>query len=57
MGIKQTTYQPRPDATPERERSVLAEVYALILEDHAAREAAEEASNGGDGIATEVSAE
>lgn len=53
MGIKQITYQPRSDATPERERSALAQVYALILQDHAAQKAAE--SSGPNGSVTETS--
>jgi hypothetical protein len=46
------TYTPRPDATPEAEVNVLANVYRFTLDCHAKKEAAEPAPepDGRDGI-------
>ena len=47
------TYTPRPDATPEAEVNVLANVYRFILDCHAKRMAAEpapEPDGSNDGI-------
>jgi hypothetical protein len=37
------TYMPRPDATPEAEVNMLANIYRFILDCHAKKEAAEPA--------------
>jgi hypothetical protein len=41
-------YSPRPDATPETERSALAAVYKLCFESHAKKKAAGVSSTNGD---------
>ena len=48
-------YTPLPSATPEGERSALADCYRIVLEDYDVREATE--SNGQDGITTEIQTE
>jgi hypothetical protein len=35
MSSPRITYTPRPDATPEAELSALANVYKLVLDNHA----------------------
>ena len=51
MNSPRITYTPRPDATPEAELSVLANVYRFILNCHAKKLATEPASepDGRDG--------
>jgi hypothetical protein len=39
----QVTYRPRPDATPESELSVLANIFAYLIKTHDSKKAAEPA--------------
>ena len=43
MDSPRITYIPRPDATPESELSVLASVYAYLLQNHHSEQAAKPA--------------
>ena len=43
MDKPSVTYMPRPDATPESEVNMLANIYRLILDCHAKKMAAEPA--------------
>ena len=47
MDSSRITYTPRPDATPEAELNVLANVYRFILDCHAKKIAAEQARKPG----------
>lgn len=50
MGEPQVTYSPRPDATPEAERSALAAVYRFLLfESNSAKQKAVEPAPEPDG--------
>ena len=40
MSETHVTYKPRPDATPETEKEVLASVYAFVLRTHRERQEA-----------------
>ena len=59
MNKQRVTYTPRPDATPETEIQVLAEVYRFVLDCHKSKTAAEstggqdDANGGLDGCADE----
>jgi hypothetical protein len=44
MDSPRLTYTPRPDATPEAELNVLANLYRFILDGHAKKMAAQPAS-------------
>ena len=43
MNNPQITYLPHPDATPESELSVLANVYAYLIQSHHSKKAAKPA--------------